>query len=399
MVSKATKIRLGVFLLIGGILILIFAAAVAGNKLTQKWDEYYIEFDNYPVSGLQVGGAVNYQGIKVGRVKEIKIDPNDVRKVNITIQIEVGTPIKEDTEAVLAMLGITGLKAVEIRGGTNEARNLKPKSYIKSGSTMIDDISERAVSIADKLEMIADNIHQLTNQENRDNISKILQETGLILQETRVHLSGTMEAMNRVANNTADLTDELTQNIDKVVLNFTGNIDSLSQTAITSLKDISSSLNSELTQITKNLSHSLDEIAEQGNLLLRDTRFHMNNIGSSTTTLVEESSGAISRISSSINSSLDRINAIIASDEFSSIVSNLEVLSGQLAEANMNELVNDMTITIKRAGTLINNLNLTVQRSRDDLMETLENLRDTTENLNEFSRQISDNPATLLRGN
>ncbi len=44
MVSKATKVRLGVFLAVGSLLILVFAAAVAGNRLTQKWDTYYIVF-------------------------------------------------------------------------------------------------------------------------------------------------------------------------------------------------------------------------------------------------------------------------------------------------------------------------------------------------------------------
>jgi ABC-type transporter Mla subunit MlaD len=56
-------------------------------------------------------------------------------------------------------------------------------------------------------------------------------------------------------------------------------------------------------------------------------------------------------------------------------------------------------VTVQRTGVLINTLNRTVMRSQDDLMETLENLRDATNNLNDFSRQISDNPAILLRGN
>lgn len=102
MVSKATKVRLGVFLVAGAVLVLVFAAAVAGNRLTQKWDSYFIVFDNYPVSGLQVGGNVNYQGIKVGRVEDVRIDPKDVNRVIVTINIEPGTPIKEDTEAVLS---------------------------------------------------------------------------------------------------------------------------------------------------------------------------------------------------------------------------------------------------------------------------------------------------------
>ncbi len=399
MVSKATKVRLGIFLAVGSLLILIFAAAVAGNRLTQKWDTYYIVFEDYPVSGLQVGGTVNYQGIKVGRVEEIKIDPEDVLKVRVKINIETGTPIKENTEAVLSLIGITGLKAVEIRGGTNEAKTMKPGSYIKPGSTMIDDISERAISIAEKLDLIAANINDMTNEQNRENIARILQETGQILHDTRSNLSGTLDAISRIANNTADLTEGLSRNIDFISQNLASNMDLVSQSTAESLEMIAETLNSELIVITQNLNQSISDISEQGEYLLQDTRFHLNNIGTNANTLVLESTEQIVSVSSSINRSLETIDRLLSSDEFISIVQNLDALSAKLAEADVQGMVGNLGTTIQRTGVLINTLNRTVSRSQDDLMETLENLRDATENLNDFSRQISDNPAILLRGN
>ncbi|MCB5296069.1 MAG: MlaD family protein, partial [Candidatus Cloacimonetes bacterium] len=399
LVSKATKVRLGVFLAVGSLLILVFAAAVAGNRLTQKWDTYYIVFDDYPVSGLQVGGTVNYQGIKVGRVEDIKIDPQDVLKVKVTINIEPGTPIKDNTEAVLSLVGITGLKAVEIRGGTNEAKNLKPGSYIKPGSTMIDDISQRAVSIAEKIDLIAANINDITNQQNRENIAKILSETGMILADTRGNLAGTLDAISRIANNTADLTEGLNRNIDMISQNLAGNIDEISQTTSESMESIVETLNDELVLITRNLNQNISEISEQGEYLLQDTRFHLNNIGTNTNTLVLESTQQIVSVSSNINRSLETINRLLSSEEFTSIVANIDKLSAQLADSDVQGMVANLGTTIQRIGVLINTLNRTVARSQDDLLETLENLRDATENLNDFSRQISDNPAILLRGN
>ncbi|MCK9557729.1 MAG: MlaD family protein [Candidatus Cloacimonetes bacterium] len=399
MVSKATKVRLGVFLAIGSLLILVFAAAVAGNRLTQKWDTYYIEFVDYPVSGLQVGGTVNYQGIKVGRVEDIKIDPQNVLKVKVTINIEPGTPIKEDTEAVLTLVGITGLKAVEIRGGTNEARTINPGGQIKAGSTMIDDISERAVSIAEKIDLIASNINEITSEQNRENLAKILRETGLILETTSSKLSNTLDSFSRIANNTADLTEDLSKNIDFISQNLAGNIDDISESAMGSLEDIANIVNEELVMITRNLNQNVNDISEQAELLIQDTRFHMNNIGQNTNSLVLESTQQILDVSANINRSLDTINQLLSSDEFVSIVENVDVLSGQLAEANVKDMVVNLGTTIQRTGILINTLNRTVLRSQDDLAETLENLRNATENFNDFSRQISDNPAILLRGN
>ena len=399
MVSKATKVRLGVFLAIGSLLILVFAAAVAGNRLTQKWDTYYIEFVDYPVSGLQVGGTVNYQGIKVGRVEDIKIDPDNVLKVQVRINIEPGTPIKDDTEAVLSLIGITGLKAVEIRGGTNEARTIKPGGNIKAGSTMIDDISERAISIAEKIDLIAANINEITNEQKRENLAKILQETSGILETTSIKLSGTLDAFSRIANNTADLTDDLSRNMDFLTQNLAGNINDISDSAVESLDTIAKTLNDELVLITRNLNQNVTDISDQAQYLMQDTRFHLNNVGQNTNTLVLESTEQIVQVSASINRSLDTINQLLSSEEFISIVQNIDTLSGQLAEANMKDMVTNLGTTIQRTGILINTLNRTVLRSQDDLMETMENLRDATENLNDFSRQISDNPAILLRGN
>ncbi len=75
MVSKSAKIRLGIFLTIGAVLIIIFAVVVAGSRLVEKKDIYYIEFEDYSVSGLQVGSSVNYRGIKLVELKMLELIP------------------------------------------------------------------------------------------------------------------------------------------------------------------------------------------------------------------------------------------------------------------------------------------------------------------------------------
>jgi len=388
MVSRATKIRLGVFLIIGAIMILLFAAAVAGNKLTQRWDTYYIMFQDYPVSGLQVGGTVNYQGIKVGQVQSIKIDPKDVSKVIISINIEPGTPIKEDTEAVLSLVGITGLKAVEIKGGTNAAKNMSPGSYIRAGSTMLDDISDRALSIAEKIDVIASNIGEITNNENQESIARILSETSLLLADTRVNLSGTLESLNRIAENTAGVTEDFSKNLEKLTDNLTQNIDLISLSTVQTLDSLAINLN-----------QSLDALSTESTLLISDARYHLNKLGVHGDSLLVETSGHIAQISENINGSLEGINRLINSEEFEHLVSNIGSLSGQLAEADFKTMVENLSVTVQRTGTLVNNLSRAVLRNQDNIAETMENLRDTSSNLNDFSRQIADNPAIMLRGN
>ncbi len=81
------------------------------------------------------------------------------------------------------------------------------------------------------------------------------------------------------------------------------------------------------------------------------------------------------------------------------LASNIGKLSGQLAEADFKKMINDLSTTIQRTGSMVNNVNRTLIKNQDNIQETMENLRDASSNLNDFSRQIADNPAIMLRGN
>ncbi|MDY0152821.1 MAG: MlaD family protein [Candidatus Cloacimonas sp.] len=410
MVSKATKIRLGVFIAIGSLLLLVFAGAVAGSRLIEKRDIYYIMFENYSVSGLQVGGPVNYQGIKVGRVETIKIDPKNVSKIILTISVDAGTPIKADTEAVLAMMGITGLKAVEIRGGTNEAALMKPKTFIKAGVSMFDDISVRAISIAEKIDLIATNIQRMTSEENSRNISAILAQTSMILADTHDNLSTTLVSISRIANNTADLTEGLSKNMDAISLNLTKNmdnltnrtttnIDGLSQTSQASLRTLTETVNTQLITITNNLDKNITQIATESAALVKDSRMQINTVGAHTDELVLESTRQIVATSANINRSLDQLNTMLYTPGFDSLMVNLGTLAGKLAQTDLNSMVKELSSTIQKTGNLVATLNRLVTQGQGNLLDTLDSLAEASENLNEFSKQISDTPSILLRGN
>jgi phospholipid/cholesterol/gamma-HCH transport system substrate-binding protein len=119
------------YLLVG----LVVLALVAGLAAFSVWlvrsdvdrqvQRYEIMFPG-SVSGLQEGSQVRYRGIPVGRVADIRIDPDNVEAVLVEAEIERGTPIRQDTEAMLEMQGITGIAYVQLRGGSQASPSLEP---------------------------------------------------------------------------------------------------------------------------------------------------------------------------------------------------------------------------------------------------------------------------------
>jgi phospholipid/cholesterol/gamma-HCH transport system substrate-binding protein len=376
MVTKAQKVRLGVFLIIGSILILIFLGVVVGNQLFQKKDIYYVQYEDVSVAGLQVGGNVQYHGIKIGRVEAIKIYPRDVSKVILSVSVERGTPIKEDVIATLLYVGVTGLKTVELTGGTNKAKLLKPGSYIKSGSSVIDTITGKAESIATKIDLIASNLAGMTNQENQKNLAEILRQTSKLLGEVGSNLTQTLTSLNTIAANAAEVASSASTNLNKISNHTSAQIDS----------------------IGGNLNRSITELNLNTNLLIADTRSQVNRIGDHSDQLITKTSNEIENMTVSINSTLSRINQIVSTPQFDSLIVNVNTISGKLASADLKQLVTDLNATVVQTNNLVGNLDRTVSRGRSDLLDTLESLRQAAENLNDFSKQISDNPSSLIIG-
>lgn len=80
---------------------------------------YRVQFDT-PVSGLLVGAAVLFNGIKVGEVAELKLPPGKSKQVLATISVAVATPVRQDTKAGLEFQGLTGVPVVALEGGSDD---------------------------------------------------------------------------------------------------------------------------------------------------------------------------------------------------------------------------------------------------------------------------------------
>ena len=306
MVTKAQKFRLGIFITVISILMILFLIMVAGTKIMEKRDIYHIRYKDSSVTGLQIGGPVKYRGIGIGRVDDISIDPENVANIIVTASVKSGTPIKDDMEASLIPIGITGLVQVEITGGTQEAELLESGSFINAGLSTLESISGKAEILANKFEILLNNLNEITNEENAKRLHNIIANVDTIINANQSSISNTVSSLEAITE--------------------------------------------DFIQIAKN------------------TR-----------------------------SLLERLDTIMESGKVEKIVTSTEKITSELADSDLKQLMADIHKLTIDTNDAISHIDATHLESRQDLLDTIESLKETIDYLNDFSRQISEDPSLLIR--
>ncbi len=78
---------------------------------------YRVRFEN-TVSGLRTGAAVSFNGIRVGEVTNLQLNPGNPGQVFVTIAIDKGTPVRSDTKARIDVQGLMGSPSIALSGGS-----------------------------------------------------------------------------------------------------------------------------------------------------------------------------------------------------------------------------------------------------------------------------------------
>jgi phospholipid/cholesterol/gamma-HCH transport system substrate-binding protein len=219
-ISKAQRARLGVFVVSGIVLLLLFVSVTLGLKLSKTTKTYYAYFEGESLSGLEQGALVKYTGVPIGKVDKITYQQSDLSKVKVSLSVRPDFPMKEDMYATTGLLGITGLKYVEILGGSGAATLLKNGGEIHTRVSMFSSISGKAEAIVAKVEFLINNLNQLSNPDSLKSLRLLVQNIGAISGDVR-KLSGSMtpkvdsmassaarvmSKVDRIAGNVQDLT-------------------------------------------------------------------------------------------------------------------------------------------------------------------------------------------------
>lgn len=267
METRTSYVMVGAFVLSLIAALMVFAVWLTQSGLKQDESQLYHIYFSGSVSGLQAGSVVRYQGISVGTVKKLEIAPNDVEKILVTISIPKKIEIKEDAEASLQLLGVTGGAYVQISGATQEAKRLEGKNgelpVIKSTESSLSSLMEKAPELMDKLIQIADSANKVLSDENVEDLSKFVDNLAVI-SENLEQASGDFQVTVAHARSSTEKIDRMITDFDEKgqVLADKGIVvlDQATKTLQTIENDVNV-VTQEISQTTGNLKKMTDNFA------------------------------------------------------------------------------------------------------------------------------------------
>ncbi|HDQ04922.1 MAG TPA: MCE family protein [Deltaproteobacteria bacterium] len=135
MASRTSKFLIGLFVMAGSFIVAVIIIWVGAADFFLKGSTYVTYFDE-SVQGLQADSAVKYRGVDVGKVRSIRVAPDD-RLIEVTMKIDLSSDLQHQTEAQLRTAGITGIVFVELDRIRPDEKSTSPEITFKPSYPVI----------------------------------------------------------------------------------------------------------------------------------------------------------------------------------------------------------------------------------------------------------------------
>ena len=256
METRAHHVMIGLFTVLVVAAALLFGLWLAKSSVDSAFKDYEVVF-NEAVTGLSRGSAVQYSGIKIGDVIQLRLDPNDPRRVLAQIRIVGDTPIKQDTQAKLALTGITGTSIIQLSGGTPQSADLVGKDgnlpVLYASASPIARLLNDSNDLMAGVNVLMHNANQMFSSQNVARISKTLehleQTTGTIADQ-RGDIRQAMQQLATVGKQAGimlEQTSALMRNANGLLNDQGKQMFGSAEQAMKSLEQSSATINSLLT--------------------------------------------------------------------------------------------------------------------------------------------------------
>src|SRR5258708_20964434 len=283
MEPKREQALVGLFVLMAaGMLIATVFGMSGAFGPTAKIYHAYFPF----AGGLEPGAIVRYSGgPKVGRVEQLRINPQDPGQIDVMFSVKSDLPVKTDSKVKIMSMSPLGDNHLELLPGTALAGNAPTGSLLGSDNYVdfnalteqVNQIAPQAQKLlrslddrATELKVTIDRVNDLLSPQNRSNLAATLADTRALIKDTRPQLHSTFEHVNTLAEKVDPLlqdfrktsaeANQVLTHIDELVGENRGDV----RQAVLQLRGTLK----ELTGLTARLAQTLDVHSEHAAALL-----------------------------------------------------------------------------------------------------------------------------------
>lgn len=307
MESKANYALIGFFVLVVMASALSFVVWLSNAQFDQKYDEYEVVFQG-AVRGLSQGSEVRFNGLRVGEVTRLSLDPNDSNAVVVDIQVEAETPVQTTSAAQLEPLGLTGLNYIQLSGGDAAApllRELPGKGpfRIQGQMSQIDTLVEGGEDVIIGAQRALARVNLLLSEDAIADFQGILANIRTItgnLQDTDID----GDIVNRVLLSLETAAKDVSSAalaVDEAATSFEGLVDD-------DVKSVIARAEMSMAQLDRTLA-DFSGFANGGEKLTTDARDAINRLSNSGLTDIEETIDGIRVAVDSLNSVIESIES------------------------------------------------------------------------------------------
>lgn len=245
METRAHHILIGGFVLLVVLGLFIFVIWLARIELDRDVARYLIFFDG-AVSGLSTSSNVMYNGIPVGAVLEIDLDPQDPSRVRVMIEVDATTPVRTDSVATLESQGITGVSRVQISGGEAGSPALvalpgQEFPVIDSRPSQIQQLFSGAPELVNRAILLIDQVTKVFGEDNLEAFGLLLGDAQSLVSDFAARTDD-FDAILTNINDTSSEMRDAAQGMTDLLINFDTQVAVLSESTEATLATLRGTL-------------------------------------------------------------------------------------------------------------------------------------------------------------
>lgn len=294
-------------ILVGGVVLALIVALFAfimwlsqtGGKEAQRFDIFFKE-----VSGLAVGSQVQFSGVPVGAVEEIRLLPDQPEFVRVRITVDQEVPILQGTTATISGVGFTGVSIIQLDGAIRGAPPITEEGpfgvpVIPTRPGALGQLLNSAPELLERVSTLTQRLSEMLNDRNQRSISGILANTDRITRSfadrsdeiaaTVAEARFAVRELGLAADNFGRLADSTTNLLNEEGKPLVADLRRTVARADSTLAALESTANAAKPAVNTLTTQTLPEVGQ----LIRDLRDTTQSLGAVAARLDEDPAGAL----------------------------------------------------------------------------------------------------------